>query len=99
MKKSSLIKIIAMALVLCMLFTSCDLFKKTTDDPQPAACQHTKTELKNAVPATCTTTGYTGDKVCTDCGATVEKGAGIAMTAHKTKIRGAKAEPCDTKCR
>ena len=94
MKKSSLIKIIAMALVLCMLFTSCDLFKKTTDDPQPAACQHTKTELKNAVPATCTTTGYTGDKVCTSCGATVEKGASIQVLAHKTKTRNTKAATC-----
>lgn len=98
MKKSSLIKIIAMALILCMLFTSCDLFKKPVDDPQPepnpTGCQHTTTTLKNAVPATCTTTGYTGDKVCTECGATVEKGAGIAMVAHKTKTRNTKAATC-----
>ena len=67
MKRSSFIKIIAMALVLCMLFTSCDLFNKPEPDPQPAACQHTKTELKNAVPATCTETGLTEGSHCSVC--------------------------------
>ena len=95
MKRSSFIRIIAMALVLCMLFTSC---KKPEPDPvvDPVAqgCQHTTTQLKNAVPATCTTPGYTGDKVCTECGETVEKGAPITTLAHNTKLRNTKAATC-----
>ena len=43
---------------------------------------HGETELKNAKDATCTEKGYTGDKVCKDCGKTVEAGKEIEMTAH-----------------
>lgn len=43
---------------------------------------HGETELKNAKDATCTEKGYTGDKVCKDCGKTVEAGTEIEMTAH-----------------
>ena len=39
-----------------------------------APCKHETTELRNAVLATCTTDGYTGDVVCTNCGATVKTG-------------------------
>lgn len=43
---------------------------------------HGETELKNAKEATCTAEGYSGDKVCKDCGVTVEAGNAIAKTAH-----------------
>ncbi|MCF0137901.1 MAG: PEGA domain-containing protein, partial [Oscillospiraceae bacterium] len=42
-----------------------------------------KTELKNNKAATCTEAGYTGDKVCTVCGVTVEKGKSINALGHK----------------
>ena len=45
-------------------------------------CTHTNTEVKDAVAATCTTTGYTGDTVCTDCGEIVEAGEVIAAKGH-----------------
>ena len=43
---------------------------------------HGETELKNAKDATCTEKGYTGDKVCKDCGKVAEAGTEIEMTAH-----------------
>lgn len=42
------------------------------------------TQLKNVVAATYFTTGYTGDKVCTDCGATISKG--VVVKALKLKV-------------
>lgn len=39
-------------------------------------------ELQNAVEATCQQEGYTGDKVCKACGATLEKGTTIAKKNH-----------------
>lgn len=41
-----------------------------------------KTEAKEA---TCTSEGYTGDKVCKDCGEVLEKGEAIPMLAHSYK--------------
>jgi uncharacterized repeat protein (TIGR01451 family) len=46
------------------------------------ACANHVTETKNAVAATCKEAGYTGDKVCTVCGTTVETGKTIEKTAH-----------------
>ncbi|MCD8020200.1 MAG: fibronectin type III domain-containing protein [Clostridiales bacterium] len=53
-----------------------DVQKKTVN-----ALGH-KTEVQNAKEATCTEKGYTGDKVCTVCGTTVEKGKDIAAKGH-----------------
>ena len=41
-----------------------------------------ETEIKNAKDTTCTTEGYTGDKVCKNCNKVVEKGKSIAKIAH-----------------
>ena len=38
---------------------------------------HPNVELKNAKEATCSTEGYTGDKICKDCGKTIEAGKTI----------------------
>ena len=46
------------------------------------ACKHENIEVRGAVAATCTTTGYTGDKVCTICNETIEYGTVIPMTEH-----------------
>ena len=45
-------------------------------------CQHTNTAVTGAVDATCTTDGYTGDTVCSDCGETTGTGETIAATGH-----------------
>lgn len=47
-----------------------------------AALGHGETRLENQKEATCTAEGYTGDKVCTVCGETVEKGQVIPMKDH-----------------
>jgi len=46
------------------------------------ACQHRITELKNARTTSCSGAGYTGDTVCTACGAVVKAGESIPALAH-----------------
>lgn len=43
---------------------------------------HPNIELKNAKEATCSTEGYTGDKICKDCGKTIEAGTTIPKKEH-----------------
>ena len=47
-------------------------------------CKHENTKIEGAKEATETEKGYTGDKVCTDCGDTVEKGKDIPATGSNT---------------
>ncbi len=47
----------------------------------PDACTHANTETRNAVSATCSSEGYTGDKYCTDCGEKTEQGKVIAKNS------------------
>ena len=49
------------------------------------ATGHGETELKNKKEATCTAEGYTGDKVCRDCGEVLEKGETVPKLAHSYK--------------
>lgn len=53
-------------------------------------CEHTNTEIKGAKEATETEDGYTGDKVCKDCGETVKTGEKIpaGTTAPKPAPTG-----------
>ncbi|MBQ8086321.1 MAG: leucine-rich repeat protein [Lachnospiraceae bacterium] len=44
--------------------------------------EHGKIELNGAKESTCTVVGYTGDKVCVECGAVVEKGNNIDKKPH-----------------
>ena len=44
--------------------------------------RHDKTKLVGEKQATCTTEGYTGDKVCSVCGILLEKGKSIPKTEH-----------------
>ncbi len=46
---------------------------------------HGETELKNEKEATCTAEGYTGDRVCRDCGEVLQKGQTVAKLAHSYK--------------
>lgn len=40
----------------------------------PESCGHASTEVRDAVDATCTEDGYTGDTYCTACGEFLQKG-------------------------
>ena len=46
---------------------------------------HDVTETVNAKDATCTSEGYSGDKVCAKCGKLLEKGTSTPRTAHSYK--------------
>ena len=105
MRKSSLIKIIAMTLALCMFLTSCSAIsglidkvlgreKEQIEQEAGDICHHATTTLKNAKVATCEAEGYTGDKVCTACGTVVEKGSSIPSPAHKTTLKNEKPATC-----
>ena len=50
--------------------------------PSDGACTHTNTEIRNAVDATCSAEGYTGDTYCLDCGVRTEQGETIPMIPH-----------------
>lgn len=51
-------------------------------DSYTNALGHQHTEIRNAVAATCTTEGYTGDVYCTDCDSVVTHGQTVSKTAH-----------------
>lgn len=46
------------------------------------------TEVKDAVEATCSTAGYTGDTYCTSCKAMLKKGTAVAATGKHTAKEG-----------
>lgn len=52
------------------------------------ACEHKNTTVEDAKAATCGAEGYTGDKVCSDCGATVEKGQTLNPTGDHNYKEG-----------
>lgn len=86
----------ALIIVMSMLFTACDSDNKANEDSSKAPtgtneensstndteCKHTQTKTVGQKDATCTESGYTGDEVCEECGATVKKGTETEMTAH-----------------
>ena len=49
---------------------------------QAVSCEHTVTEIRDAVSATCTTDGYTGDIYCTVCGIKTTSGETVTATGH-----------------
>lgn len=84
-----------------------------TETEEIAATGKHDEELKNAKEATCTETGYTGDKVCKVCGTVVEEGKEVAALGHDftewtvekeatetetgLEVRVCKREGCDVK--
>jgi len=48
-------------------------------------CAHTNTVILDAVAATCTKAGYTGDTYCGDCGVKLSTGTATALAAHTEK--------------
>lgn len=45
-------------------------------------CSHTRTELWNKIPSSCTKTGYSGDTYCLDCGIKISDGKVTAVSGH-----------------
>ena len=62
--------------------------------PAEGACIHSNTELRNAVAATCTEEGYTGDTYCVDCGELIAEGEIISAKGHNEVLRNAKSATC-----
>ena len=58
-----------------------------------AVCDHANTELRNAVEATCTDEGYTGDTWCLDCGTELASGTVLPALGHDW--HGTKCSRCD----
>lgn len=69
----------------------------TNNGQQGSTCTHERTEIRGAIAATCSKTGYTGDVVCDRCGATVEKGKTTAKTAHYSNDGDDKCDVCKAK--
>ena len=61
---------------------TCDLESFEVDHFTTELCNHSHTEIRDAVAAGCEIEGYTGDTYCTDCGALVEEGSAIPATGH-----------------
>ncbi|MDD6729080.1 MAG: hypothetical protein PUE08_07680, partial [Eubacteriales bacterium] len=57
-------------------------------------CTHANTEVRDAVEATCTTEGYTGDTWCLDCGEKIADGQTIPATNHSYEITADTTSSC-----
>ena len=60
------------------------------------ACTHENTEVRDAKPATCTESGYTGDTYCKDCNEKIADGKTIPAKGH-TEVIDPAVEPTCTK--
>lgn len=58
------------------------------------ACKTAGTQLVGYVEATCTAAGYTGDTVCTGCGAVVTKGKTVTSSGHYKVWHSPKSPTC-----
>jgi len=56
--------------------------KPVTNAPNYSTCSHSTTTVKNYKAAGVATAGYTGDTVCSDCGAVTAYGSYIAATGY-----------------
>ena len=54
-------------------------------------CDHSNTKVKNAVAATCTTAGYSGDIYCKDCDVLVAAGTALPVLGHTASVVNKKA--------
>ena len=59
-----------------------------------ALCDHSNTEIRNAVSAGCTTEGYTGDTYCVDCDELISSGEVIPATGHTEVVDKAVEATC-----
>ena len=71
-------------------------------DGSVPACTHTTTVVKNAVSATCSTEGYTGDTYCQSCDVKLSTGSAISATGNhvygdwELQSDGTYEKHCDT---
>ncbi len=65
-----------------------------TWENEGTACTHGETTLVNALAATCTAEGYTGDTLCTACGETVKAGETIPALGHTEETIPAVVPTC-----
>lgn len=63
-----------------------DLNTRTDISYEAPECQHTNTEIVGAKDETATEDGYTGDKVCSDCGTKLETGKVIPASGDNTQV-------------
>ena len=81
---------------------TCSICSETKTEEIPATgeitdCDHKgTTEIRNAVEATCTAEGYTGDTYCTKCNTTVASGEVIPATGHTLDDGQVTKEPTAT---
>lgn len=75
-------------------FADADATQVLTDVVIPVNPDHHtgKTQVKDALEATCTQDGYTGDTYCTDCGEKLQSGTVIPATGHSLE-HVARVEP------
>lgn len=59
-----------------------------------SSCDHSKTEIRNAKSASCTSEGYSGDTYCKDCGAEVSKGTTTSKLGHNYTDKVTKEPTC-----
>ena len=84
----ALLLMLGTLLSLCGILSACNLF--TDDDDVPTdpeemiqeSCTHAVTKLSGVREATCASTGFTGNTVCTACGTIVESGEILPMLQH-----------------
>ena len=62
----------------------------------PASCDHRRVVARNAVAATCTTDGYSGDMYCEDCNAALGSGQTIPATGHTDTNNDNLCDTCNT---
>jgi len=65
-------------------------------DPLPESCSHKSTMISHQTDPYCTTIGYTGDVICTDCNTILEKGYVIDALGHKNVTDNSVAATCET---
>lgn len=89
MKFRDLLKtLLVCVLILSMLFSvACSKSQETETsektDTSTGECKHTDVKLENQKAATCLEEGYSGDKVCSSCGKTLEQGKTLAIVGHQ----------------
>lgn len=63
---------------------------------ESSQCSHENTEIRNALEATCTEAGYTGDTICTICGEVIQTGETIPALGHSYGTGVVTTEPTTT---
>lgn len=91
MRKTLLLLMLMLSFLL--LFASCGTPEEPEEEESSSECTHVNTETRDAVAATCTTAGYTGNTVCKDCGETVGNGQTIAATGNHSYNSGVVTTP------